>query len=170
MKFSIWQRMTSYWKKVTMNSQKLPDLMLKWLNLIIYESKWLQGVKNILNNCGIPTIGNYINYVNEFKNYMKRYCEDLAKQFWQSMVRATPICERYSIYKRKAELELFIRKLNFMNFKERIGLTHFRFAPIPLPTVKDKILGNESNTCPFCRENCKADEYQLLLVRNFFSH
>ena len=29
-------------------------------------------------------------------------------------------------------------------------------------------LGNESNTCPFCRENCKADEYHLLLVCKFF--
>ena len=81
------------------------------------------------------------------------------------MVRATPICECYSRYKRKAELELYTRKLNF---EERKGLTHFRCAPITLPTVDDKILGNESNTCPFCRENCKADEYQLLLVGKLF--
>ena len=113
MKFSIWQRMAFYWKKVTTNSQKLPDMMFKWLNLSNYENKWLQGVKNILINCGIPTIENYVNYVNdnEFKNYIKRYCEDLAKQSWQTMMRATPICECYSIYKRKAELELYIRKL-----------------------------------------------------------
>ena len=45
LKFSIWQRMTSHWKKDTTNSQKLPDMMLKWLNIINYESKWLQGVK-----------------------------------------------------------------------------------------------------------------------------
>ena len=152
LKFSIWQRMASYWKKVNMNNQKLPNVMLKWLNLINYENKWSQGVKNILINCGIPTIGNYVNYVNdnEFNKFIKRYCEDLAIQSWQTMIRTTPMCECYSIYKKKDELEMYIRKLNF---KERIGLTHFTCAPITLPTVKDKILGNESNTCPFCQEN-----------------
>ena len=112
-------------------------------------------MKNILLNCGIPTIENYVNYVNdnEFKRYIKRYCEDLAIQSWQTMMRTRPMCECYSIYKKKDELEMYIRKLNF---KERIGLTHFRCAPITLPTVKDKILGNESNLCPFCQEKCRS--------------
>ena len=39
LKFSIWQRMASYWKKVNMNNQKLTNVMLKWLNLINYENK-----------------------------------------------------------------------------------------------------------------------------------
>ena len=31
-------------EKVNMNNQQLPNLMLKWLNLINYEDKWSQGV------------------------------------------------------------------------------------------------------------------------------
>ena len=159
--------MASYWKKGNMNNQKLPDLMLKWLNLINYEKRWSQSVKNTLINCGIPTRDNDVNYVNdnEFNKYIKRYCEDLANQSWQTMTRATPMCECYSIYKQKAELEMNIRK---MNFKERIGLTHFRCAPVTSQTVKDKIQGNKSNTCPFCQEKCRADEYHLLLVCKCF--
>ena len=81
------------------------------------------------------------------------------------MMRTTPMCECYCLYKKKDELEMYIRKLNF---KERIGLAHFRCAPITLLTVKDRILGNESNTGPFCQEKCRADEYHLLLVCKFF--
>ena len=84
------------------------------------------------------------------------------------MTRATPTYECYSIYEQKAGLEIYIHK---MNFKEKIGLTHFRCLPITYqlsPTVKDKIIGNESNTCPFCREICKADEYHLLPVCKLF--
>ena len=90
--FSIWQRMASYWNKVNSNNQSLLSLMLEWLN---HENKWSQGVKNILINCGIPTIENYVNHVNdnEFNNYIKRSCEDLANQSWQTIMRATPLCE-----------------------------------------------------------------------------
>ena len=112
LKFSIWQRMASHWKKVNMNNQKLPNLMLEWLNLLNYENKCSQCVKNILMNSGIPTIVKYVNYVNDnaFNKYFKRYCEDPANQSWQTMTRATPMCECYSIYKQKAELGLYIRK------------------------------------------------------------
>ena len=102
-----------------------------------------------------------MNSDNEFSKYIKRYCEDLANQSWQTIARATPTCECYNIYKQKAELEMYIPKTNY---KERIGLTHFRRAPITLPSVKDKILRIENKTCPFCRDKCKADEYHLLVV------
>ena len=49
-----------------------------------------------------------------------------------------------------------------------IRLAHFRCAPIILLTVKDKILGSESNTCPFCKETCRAEKYHLLVVCKFF--
>ena len=75
------------------------------------------------------------------------------------------MCECYSIHKKEAQLQMNIRK---MKFKERIGLTHFRCAPIILLTVKDKVLGNKSYKSPFCQEKCRADEHHLLLVCRFF--
>ena len=65
---------------------------------------------------------------------MKRLGEDFANQSWQTMAHTTPINECYCMHKQKLELEKYIVKMNLM---ERIRLTHFRCAPIPLPTVKD---------------------------------
>ena len=71
------------------------------------------------------------------------------------MARATPICECYGVYKKKLELETYIIK---MDLKELISVTHFRCAPITLPTLEDEVLGVENSKCLFCCEKCKGDE------------
>ena len=79
LKYTVWKRMASFWKKLTNEGNSLAGLIYQMINNNDHEHKWMLGVKNITVNCGIPVVKTYIKFVSdfEFKKYIKRKCEDL---------------------------------------------------------------------------------------------
>ena len=121
----------------------------------------------MLINCGIPAIESHVSYVNdnEFNKYIKRYCEDLANQSWQTLTRATPMCEYNSIYKQNC----WIRNVYSQNEFWRKGRTDpSQVYTYNFTNGKRQNPSERKNTCPFCREIFKSALFHLLLVCNFF--
>ena len=144
LKYTIWQRMASFWKKLANGGNSLAGLIYQLMNLNDHEHKWMLGVKNIMVNCGIPMADTYINSVNdsEFKKYIRRQCEDLATQSWYTMLNTTSLCDCYMEFKHGLFMESYLRKLKA---KHRIQLSRFRCAPYM--SSRDRITGNHSQHC-----------------------
>ena len=125
------------------------------------------GLKSIMVKCGIRMVDTYIDFVSdsEIKKYIKRQCEDLATQFWYTILNTTSLCDCYLEFKRRLFMEPYLRKLNA---KHRIQLNRFRCALYMSSGVRDRITGNHSQQCSFCHEKCKADEYHLVMVCETF--
>ena len=129
LKYTIWKRMLSFWKKVSSNDGRLGNTLYSLTRLNDLETRWILGVKNILINCGVPLIDNYVSNVGdaEFTRYIARHNEDLALHSWYSMMKTTSICECYTTYKHRLHMEKY---LYLLKGRDRISLTQFRCAPL----------------------------------------
>ena len=124
--------------------------------------------KNTLINCGIPRANEYANFINdgEFRNFVKRCCQDLAIQSWHVKIRTSSLIETYSSFKHQLKLENYLQSLKP---RERTQLSTFRCVPSFLPNMRNKIANETSLVCPFCVLKCNPDDYHMLLTCNEFS-
>ena len=108
-----------------------------------------------------------MNYIRDaaFKKYIKRQCEDLATQSWHTMLHSTSLCDCYRGFKHRLLLEPYLQK---MKGKQRVQLSQFRCAPYTSPRVTERITDNYNQNCPFCCEHCKADEFHMIMVCEYF--
>ena len=139
-----------------------------WLiNSNEYENKWILCVKIIMASCGIPIVDTCLNYIRdaEFKKYIKRQCEDLAIQFWHTMLNSTSLCDCYRAFKHRLLIEPYLQQLKG---KQRVQISQFRCAPYTSPRVTERI--TDYQNCPFCCKQCKADEYHMIIVCEFFKN
>ena len=99
--------------------------MYQLININECDNKWILGVKNILVSCGIPLVDTYVKYISnaEFQKYIKRRCENLAIQFWHTMLHTTSLCDCYKKFKHRLLLE------------EIEGKSKDTTQPIPLRTI-----------------------------------
>ena len=168
LKFTIWQRMASFWKKLSSDKKSFADSMFWLINSNQYENKWILSMKNIMVKCGIPMVDTYVNYIRdaELKKYIKQQCEDLAIQSWHTMLHSTSLCDCYRGFKHQLLLEPYLQK---MKGKQRVQLSQFRCAPYTSPGVTERITDNYNQNCPFCCKQCKADEYHMIMVCEYFT-
>ena len=68
-------------------------------------------------------------------------------------------------FKHGISMEPYLRKLKS---KHRIHLSLFRCAPYMSLGVRERKTGNHSQQCSFCHKECKADEYNLIMVCETF--
>ena len=139
-----------------------------WLiNSNEYVNKWILSVKTIMVSCGIPMIDTYVNYTRdaEFKKYTKRQSEDLAFQSWHTMLHSTSLRDCYRGFKHRLLLEPYLQKIKG---KQRVQLSQFRCAPYTSPRVTERITDNYNQNCLFCCKQCKADEYHMIMVCEYF--
>ena len=113
LKLTIWQRMASFWEKLSCDKKRFVNSMFWLINSNEYENKWILSVKNIMVSCGIPMVETYMNYIRaaEFKMYNKRQCEDLSIQSWHTMLHSTSLCDCYRGFKHWLLPEPYLQKL-----------------------------------------------------------
>ena len=102
----------------------------------------------------------------EFLNFVKRCCQDLALQSWHVKIRTSSLCESCCTFKHQLKLESY---LFCLNPRERTQLSTFRCAPSFLPNVANKLAKASSLVCPFRGLKCNPDEYHMLIICNEFS-
>ena len=160
--------MASFWKKLSSDKKSFANSMFWLINSNQYENKWILSMKNIMVNCGIPMVDTYENYIRdaEFKKYIKRQNEDLAIQSWHTMLHSTSLCDCYRGFKHQLLLEPYLQK---MKGKQRVQLSQFRCAPYTSPRVTERITDNYNQNCPVCCKQCKADEYHMIMVCEYFT-
>ena len=55
-----------------------------------------------------------------------------------------------------------------MKGEQRVQLSHFRCAPYTSLRVTERITDNYNQNCPYCCKQCKADEYHVIMVCEYF--
>ena len=128
LRYMIWQRMANFWKSIARENGNYSNMIYGAIVENNFENKWLISMKNILINCGIPRANEYANFINddEFRNFVKRCCLDLAIQSWHVKIRTRSLCETYSTFKHQLKLENY---LHCLKPRERTQLSTFRCAP-----------------------------------------
>ena len=168
-KFTIWQRMANFWKKVNKQQNSFSCLIFQWMNNSNQITSWHQGIRKILINCGIPFAENYSGYIAdaEFKKYVKDRCNELAFQSWQVMVQNNSLCDNYRLYKHRLELETYLK---LMKGSAKWRIIDFRCASLAHPKVMMRFHGLTVEECTLCGMPGTPDEYHLLFVCKKFEN
>lgn len=170
MKYTVWKRMITFWFKVSAASSKFSYTFYKTIQKSpSLTSPWLNFIKSLFDNSGIPQVFRYENMYNknEVTTYLKSYYTDLAHQTWWSSVTSNSLCATYKTFKTTLKLE---RYLEILPVKIRNLLAKFRCAPTVLPIVRTRYGLQDSDRCPLCLTSCRCDEYHLILACDYFAH
>ena len=65
LKYIIWKRMSSLWKKACSDKNKLASTLYNMKRLNSHETSWCRGIKNTLINCSVPMIPKYDNIIGD---------------------------------------------------------------------------------------------------------
>ena len=162
-KFIIWRRMILQFKKLSLTKNKYSNILYKYLMYSGSSCKWLDYIRKILIECGIPFAFDHIDAIKkqEIKNFMKNNTTDLAHQHWYTNATQNSLCTNYVRYKSQLKIENYVSTLQR---KKRIIFSKFRCAPSILPTVTARRNNTTCTQCPLCNVMCIPDEYHFLLV------
>ena len=123
-------RMVSFWGRLVNGSaHKLSCMMYRLLRTLhdkkIYSSPWILKVHSVFNNTGLSyiwgtSIMNHPSFysrstlfpVSYIKSVMTQRVGDIYKQEWLSEVNTNSQCSIYRIFKKKLELEKYLKILN----------------------------------------------------------
>lgn len=169
---TIKTRMINYWNQLIIGKQsKLAVQIYKlMLNLPNFESKWLQSIKNTLNEVGRIDIWNNQNNIqsSSLKMIIKQTLIDQNQQKWHSSLLDSNKGLNYSIYKDSVELEdylIHLKKSDWLYLlKFRTG-NHF----FPCETGRWSNIELNARTCKLCSIPGVADEYHYLLQCTYFN-
>ena len=81
------------------------------------------------------------------------------------MLHSTSLCDCYRGFKHRLFLEPYLQK---MKGKQRVKLSQFRCSPYTSPRVTKRIRDNYNQNSSFCSKQCKADEYHMIMVCEYF--
>ena len=177
LELNVKQRILMYWfKLVTCNNGCKLSFLLYQLAVEkdksnIFCTSWLQGVKDILYDIGLPEVwlsqSNLPYSKDVFKSMIKRRLLDKYIQKWYSDVETSDICCTYRIFKQEFRYEPYL-DLNYTTGKQ---LFRFRAANNYLPVNRLRYSGVERHNrkCVLCTANELGDEFHYLFVCNFFS-
>ena len=65
LKYTIWLRIASFWKKLANGGSRLAGLIYQQINLNDHVHKRMLGVESIMVNCAIPMVDSYIDFVSQ---------------------------------------------------------------------------------------------------------
>ena len=167
LKYTIWQRMVSFWKSLTEPENKLSNLILS-KKLFDQQDKWNSKIESILISLGVPYVFEHVELIskNQLKDFTNKANEESAGQLWCCSINSNSITDIYRTYKHKLQIECYISTLKKRD--AMISLSNFRCASSTLPVVRAKFGQLSLEKCPFCSIQRKSDEYHLLLLCNHF--
>ena len=162
-RFLVWQRMIGFWKRLSSAPNKYSNLLYKCIKSSEMTDPWLEGIQNILIECGIPAVFAYPEEIPEehLMRFVKAQLRDVAIQSWRTSLRENTLCRTYSLYKFNYGIEQYL-----LNLRQpyRSELSRFRCASLVNAQTRQKLLRTPETRCLLCNEKVLADEYHLLLV------
>ena len=167
------QNMLRYWfnlARANINSDnKLSIKLYKTIRRLadskLVKSKWLDGVKNILNECGMYFLWENCKDINKewFKNAVKQRLIDQFIQLWNFELENSQKGYNYRIFKTEFKTENYINscisdslKILFCKFRtcnHQLAVEMGRYQDIP----------REDRSCTVCDSLVLGDEYHFIL-------
>lgn len=161
-------RMISFWANLlTGKDSKLSCLAYKLLlsltDTVNFKSDWLESIKNIFNECGMPYIWRNQNFMSStwLKLTIKTCLQDQYKQTWHANVQNSPVTLNYRIFKESFELEKYF---DILDKKDMYTLCKFRMLnhKLPIETGRWNNIQREDRKCNLCDLNDLGDEFHYL--------
>ena len=171
-------RMINYWLKlVTAEDNKISTniyLILRKLHeKDTFNSSWLNGIKTILDSCGMSNVWrNPNNYnITLVQKSLNLRLNDMYFQEWNNDVNKMSSCRFYKTYKEDLKIENYILKLNTVN---RIHICKFRCRNIKIPVIvlgyKHLNIPYENRLCTLCHLKEVGNEYHYMMTCSYFNN
>ena len=169
MDIQIKTRMISYWSNLINGKQTKIAAMLYKLSAITNEEvsgkfKWIEYIKNTLNNCGLSNIWHCLYQVNPewLRQKIKLTLTDQFKQSWYALVENSPKALNYRIFKESPNFENY---LNFLPKRDAITFCRFRLGNHHLPIERGRWNNIErgDRICEKCMRRDIGDEFHYIL-------
>lgn len=178
----IYCRIIKYWLKLI--NGKSSKLVYKLFficknvidaNIANNRFKWLQKVKDILNQCNVLWLwhNNIIYFdkieIEKFKNHIKFKLEAQYKIVWKNQVYQSPKCVLYRVYKTDFCEEKYLTSLNNDLCK---NICKFRTSNHKLPIEVGRYINipRHERTCTHCDSPEICDEYHVLFKCTAFNN
>jgi hypothetical protein len=168
-------RMINFWNRlITGKQSKISYILYKYmLEIPNFESKWINGIKSILNETGMTDIWLSQNNFqrNNLKNTIKNILLDQNKQNWHSSTQQSRKGLNYSIFKETLKFEEYLVDLK-LNKSEIIAFLKFRTGNhfFPCETGRWENIDISERKCFLCDKNDIGDEFHYLLTCPFFNN
>ena len=170
-------RIINFWTKLKFGDlNKISSTMYHLLARLhhvqsdVFNFRWIDHVKNILDNTGFSEIWHAESIDTEkFKSCFKQRCIDIYKQDWCSEVQNNSQCTIYKIFKKTHEFENYLTDLEP---SDRYAICKFRTRTHHLPITKNRFqTSNSSNNalCTLCSQKEVGDELHYVFKCPYFS-
>ena len=163
----IKKRCVSFWHKLTTTKHThLSGTLLELAsnlhrnNKLIYP--WLDFIKNVLIECGIPFIYDHPNNVKtaQLGQIIETTLKDLYISEWNLCVNSKVSCLNYKIYKQALCFEPYLSCLP--SYLAKV-FCKFRCRNFKLPVLLHSFDNSHSKYCSLCGNNFIGDEFHFLL-------
>ena len=169
LEITIKSRMINYWSRVIMGkntklSYVLYNCLLQLHTSGVYLSPWLECIKNICIECGMPGVwmSQTVNNPKWFKKAVEQKLRDIWITKWYGNVTSRGVCSTYKLYKEVYGMEDYLVKLNK---NKRISLSKLRMGNNKLPVISGRHsqIAREQRLCTKCNDGSVGDEYHVML-------
>ena len=169
-------RIINFWAKLKFGDHnKFSSIMYCLLDKLhhnspdVFNFKWIEYVKNVLNNAGFSELWHAEGINSEsLKYYFKQRCNDIFKQNWYSEVQNNSQC---SFYRKIKDTHQFESYLNELEPVDRYAICKLRTRTHHLPVTKARFQrsNSDSNTfCTLCSLNETGDELHYMFKCPYF--
>ena len=172
LQLKIKKRMISYWAKlISLSLDKLSrtlyNIMLNEIENRQASFKWVECIKNILNESRFSYVWRYQNYItkiNAVDIHIRLY--DVSLQLVRQAASESSKGKHYFNFKNEWRREEYFKVLNHKN-----ALTMFKFRTcnhrLPVETGRFRNIPHHERLCTLC-SNDVGDEYHYLMECSFF--
>ena len=175
--YNIKSRMVNYWARLIQYDENrynciLYNLMLSKSNNNGITFKWLDFIKDVLNECGLTYVWNDQGLYNVNTKWLKELIKQILNdQYLQTLfsdMHNSSKASNYKLFKENCEFEEY---LDILNNKERIVLCKFRTANhrLIIETGRWHNIDRENRICTLCDEGLVGDEFHYLLECSYFN-
>ena len=170
-------RMINFYMRIINGKQSkfsyvLYQVLRKRSDIYNMDYRWIDHVKQELNNMGMPNLWNL--HGDGFSNiYVKeairiRY-KDIHLQKWLALKESHSYCNFYDVIKTDFTQEKYLVELNY---HQRVAMSKFRCRSNYLPISSSRFVNLDDSLgsviCPLCNNQDMGDEFHYLFICPFF--
>ena len=170
LKIHIKSQMINFWAKLAFGksthkySSTVYRIMRRLYDNNRVKSKWLDSIKQILNETGFSGIWNEYENVNVkwLTENVKQRLRDQFVQEWYGNVQSSDKALTYRLFKTEFKFEEYLVKLPT---KYKIAMIKFRMCNHKLPIERGQYrnIPRSDRYCELCNDNKLGDEFHFLL-------
>ena len=176
---SIKCRILSFWYKLIspQNKDKISSLVYSLLHRMyqngLHKSKFLDFIKSILIDIGLPSLWSNQSHLNFnlcwLKAFTKQHLQDLFLQDWYSHLSNDSIFTTYKLIKKEFKIDPYFTLLPHNCVLE---LVRFRTTnnPLPVNALRYSSIPRKERVCEKCGSNEVADELHYLFYCDYFNN